>query len=280
MGNNNSDKSNLTDQFEGDASLADGGIAFILPSYNAFSYSHRAASSFFEKTPVELNPVLIHCDDCSPQYDRQNWDFFYSSMPLDRVWHKHFIRNAGLTRSWNYGLRVARALKCKYAISGNSDVVFSEGWYKGLIHQLENGLDLVGPITNAPGRTSTARFQDIHTYIKTYDVSDDPERIDATARQLLAMNSLETMVSRNINGFFMMAKVDTWWQGAFDEQNVFNPAFPMVGNEDELETRWCRNKMKIGISPVSFMFHYRSVTRGRDFITSGAARMRRGTADA
>jgi GT2 family glycosyltransferase len=36
----------------------------------------------------------------------------------------------------------------------------------------------------------------------------------------------------------------------------------MTGNEDELQARWAKKGMKSGVVLSTFIFHYRSVSRG------------------
>src|SRR5581483_4118575 len=67
-----------------------------------------------------------------------------------------------------------------------------------------------------------------------------------------------------VNGFFMMARTARWWEGRFDREHVFDPAphFALTGNEDELQRRFRAAGWRSVVSLCSFIFHYRSVTRG------------------
>lgn len=259
--------------FDGNLELARNGIAFILPSYGGYTYGHRTALSFFRYTPEELHPVVLHYDDASVEYGQQNWDYFYSDLPKERIWHRRFMQNGGLTRSWNSGLSLASQLGCKYAITGNSDLLFSPGWSDGLRRQLDLGVHLIGPLTNAPGKTYGGARQGITNYIKGYLPNDSAEAIARTAAELRERFINPSLVACDINGFFMMAKCSTWATGAFDAYNVFNPKYKMRGNEDELEKRWHKLGYTIGVALDSFILHYRSVTRGERFITDGALRL-------
>ncbi len=255
------------------------GLAFILPIYDGYVYARRAALSFFKYTPVELNPICLIFDDASPSRDRQDWDVWYEGLPQERIMALHYTKNGGLTRSWNVGLSMAKLMECRYAIAGNSDILFTEGWYEGLMHHLDRGTaDLVGPITNAPGRTQQkGPTQNIADFIPGYEVFDDSDSVESLtrrARELKTNYPIDQIHYDDINGFFTMAKVETWWSGSFDEEHVFDPSKKMAGNEDELESRWKKLGRKIGFVPSSFIFHYRSVSRGTKYLTPGWSRLK------
>lgn len=253
---------------------ASDGIAFINPIYNGFVYARRTALSFFKYTPEDLNPICINVDDCSPLYDQQPWDYWYQDMPMERSEHQHFAVNGGLTRSWNWGLQRARELGCKYAIAGNSDVLFTPGWYEGLMWHLEHGASLVGPVTNAPGWSNkNSQRQNVRNFFPNYQVEDDADYCAKVATHVKQTYAIEKFVEIDINGFFTMSTVDTWWKGAFDANHVFDPKNKMVGNEDELQARWRAKKMKCGFVPSSFVFHYRAVSRGDKHKHTGWTRL-------
>jgi glycosyltransferase involved in cell wall biosynthesis len=231
--------------------------------FKKFAYARRAALSFFKHTPEELNPMCLVPDDHSPAefWGRQNWDAWMDELPKDRVILKRFPNNNGLTRSWNWGLQMAKSMGATYTIAGNSDILFSPHWHEGLIYNLENGYHLVGPVTNTPGPTNRGR-QKIHHFYPKYKVSDDAVEIAKVAEHLRETQEMAAAVRININGFFMMARTDVWWSGAYNQNVVFNPKHKMTFNEDELQRRWSKLKRKVGFVPRSFIFHYRAVSRG------------------
>jgi hypothetical protein len=47
----------------------------------------------------------------------------------------------------------------------------------------------------------------------------------------------------------------------------------MTGNEDELQSRWRAKGMKFAAALGSFIFHYRSVSRGKKFAKGKWLRM-------
>lgn len=252
------------------------GLAFILPIYNGFVYARRAAESFFKYTPTELNPVLMTYDDASPKSFEQDWDAFYSGLPLDRISHLRYPANGGLTRSWNAGLVEARQLGCRYAIAGNSDVLFTRGWSRGLLNCLANGAHLVGPTTNAPGYShGNSQKQGTARWVKPYQSqNDDADYLNDVADRLWQEHGPDRFVEIDINGFFMLSSVALWWSGAVSNEHVFAPENKMTGNEDELQHRWRKLKRKIGFSPASFVYHYRAVSRGKKFLSTGWNRLK------
>lgn len=257
--------------FSCDPSLAANGIAFILPLYGSFDYGRLAAQSFFATVPEEFNPILLTVDDASPEYYQQDWPKWYDGLPRERCQHVHWHTNEGLTRSWNFGLWLARELRLRYAVAGNSDVIMTPGWYAGLMSVLDRGLvDLAGPVTNAPGRTrQRPPTQNVAAYLGDYELSDDPDVLARQADLLRSQHPLDRVIVDDINGFFMMSTVENWWRGAFEPSLVFDPSKRMAGNEDELQRRWKQRGWRAGYAPSSFVFHYRSVTRGDSFKTQG-----------
>lgn len=250
----------------------DAQIAFICPTYNKFLYAHIACRSFLKYT--ERPCMIIHVDDASPYWGKQDWDAWHKGIPQDRIVSHRFSENHGLTRSWNFGLKMARDMGIKYAICGNSDIRFTPGWEQALIHQVrDNGYHLIAPVSNAPGVTNAGR-QRVHNYFPGYRVTDDPEYNKQVAEYLQQHYPPTTVVGTvSVNGFFMFAKTDTWWGGCYDKDHVFNPKNRMTKNEDELQGRWQRKGWRTGFTPASFIFHYRAVSRGDQFRHKGWFRL-------
>jgi len=252
-------------------------LVMIVPVWEGYVYARRTIESFFKYTPADQNPVALVLDDCSPSFKDQNWDYFYQGppggfpLPRDRICHRHYQQNRGLTRSWNAGLFLAKTMQAQYAIAGNADVILTPGWERALIHQLKNGIRLVGPVTNAPGLTNRQR-QNVRNFYQDYKVSDDKADLHAVADKLWQQHGPTTIREMLINGFFTMSTVDYWWEGKHSKDHVFDPSKVMKGNEDELEVRWKRHKWRIGFAPGSFVFHYRAVSRGKKFLHTGWTR--------
>ena len=78
-------------------------VGIIIPSFNHFEYVHLACESA-AKTP---GAVVIIIDDASPQWpgDRIVRGYFQSTVPFVI---RRYDQNAGLSRSWNAGLRICR----------------------------------------------------------------------------------------------------------------------------------------------------------------------------
>jgi hypothetical protein len=276
-------------------------IGLIVPTYGAFGYAKRTVESFLEHTPGVENKCYV-IDDASLNWPKLNWNLWPAHVmapPNCRIAHilgptptvlddntvhdtrvlcYHFKQHQGLTRSWNAGLRIGHfssAWRCDYLICGNSDILFTPGWQEPLLSALED-FDLVGPTTNAPGRVT---HQNVKHFYKGYKLTDDPEYLAATAQHLRDKYDKRVFRSYRINGFFMMAKAHKWWDRPHDAAHVFNPKHNMADVAYMLQARWRRQERKIGIVPQSFIFHYRSVSRGnvglRGNCGSGALRIRK-----
>lgn len=228
----------------------------IIPTYRGFDYARIAAESFLATTDGD---VLI-VDDGSPDWVKIKWQ----DWPSKRLHKFRYAKNdKNLTRSWNYGLRFAKTHGFKYAMAGNSDVLFVEGWWEPIKRALDAGWDLAGPLTNAPG---PKKRQQIKEWIDDYRLTDDTTYI----RSVLAQIAKNDVIPELINGFCMLAPVASWWKNSFDDEHVFDPKHKMTRNEDELQGRWHKAGARIGVVASSFVFHYRGVSRG----SGGAGRYR------
>lgn len=248
-------------------------IGFICPTYQAthfHSYTVAALKSFFDTTP---GGVAIVADDGSP-------DWVAAQKVYEQIPHAahqdiqfiHFNDQVGLTRSWNAGLALADDLKLDYAIAGNNDVIFTNRWYEGLLHALSNGYALAGPLSNAPGITANGK-QEVQKYLSKFILTDDRVELDKMADELHEKH-LGKVIESQVNGFFQMASMDSWRKGMLDKHHYYrplnthtskgrrNPTPTLTLNEDELQGRWARKKMRSAIALGSFVFHYRAVTRG------------------
>jgi glycosyltransferase involved in cell wall biosynthesis len=250
-------------------------IGFICPVYDAVAfdaYTRAALISFFDTTP---GGVALVVDDGStswtPAYE-QSLRELVCGYDHAEIHFKHFPQRGGLTRSWNAGLAMADAMGLDYAIAGNNDVIFTAKWYEGLLHALTNGYALTGPLSNAPGITAKGK-QEVQRYLSRFVLTDDRDKLDTIAAELHEKH-LGKVVESSVNGFFQMASMDAWRQGKFDDRHYYkpknthtskgrrNPTPLMTLNEDELQGRWARKKMRSAIALGSFVFHYRAVSRG------------------
>lgn len=253
-------------------------IALIVPSYGAFDYVRRTVDSFFEHTPGEDNVVYL-IDDAHPGWNGVDWslwpphihvpsnidhrvDLMNTPKGSENILCYRFEKNHGLTRSWNTGLRLAQRSpwKADYAICGNSDILFTPNWSEYMIDALEK-VDLAGPTTNAAGRVLP---QNVTKFTGNYRITDNQAYLNEVARKLQTTFGAPHRIVRasRVNGFFMMAKTDTWWRMAYDADHVINPAEKMDNGAYELQIRARKQGIRIGIVPSAFVFHYRSVSRG------------------
>jgi GT2 family glycosyltransferase len=229
----------------------------IIPSYGHFNYvartahsiSHHASSSRFQTEFVVI-------DDGSSEWATVDWTIF----PDPNCRKLHFVERAGLTRSWNAGLRIAKENGFEYTVCGNSDLLFSSQWLAPMIRAIDRGFSLVGPLTNAPGHCP---WQNVRPFLHRQDgevqIDDSADSLDKISHYLrsVAVGPIQCP----LNGFCLMARTDEWWKGAFDKHSVFDSSFPLDGNEVELQHRWANAGMISAMVPESYVFHYRSVSR-------------------
>lgn len=264
-------------------------LAIIIPTYGQFNYAERAIRSALDSTYLETHIVVV--DDASPNWI-ENYDKHLKPFADDPElkYHFHVIRfqkNSGLTAAWNTGLMVPKGLgytvDCEFACVTNSDVVFTPGWYKPLMQNLNEGYALVGPITNAPG---SEKDQNVKKWFSTYHIGSDAQEYLDKVSDVLYEEYKTQIVEHPINGFCMMAKTKTWWDYKFADDQPFKPRNEfnskgeanqtplMTLQEYELQRRWRARGLKIGFCPGSFVFHYRSVSRGDKYKTGHWYRMK------
>ncbi len=252
-------------------------LGVVIPTYGAFEYAEDAVTTALNRSFSDLCVLIV--DDASPDWAEKGAPMLQR---LQREWGANkvrcnqFVENGGLTRSWNYGLNYfsqPEAL-CDNICVANSDLLFSEGWDEPLLVAATK-YALVGPVTNAPG---TVACQDVRRYsMVEYEALDDMEVIDTLAKLLGRVHQGRQMFVEQINGFCMLARRETWDKGRYDADHIFKPSNPvnskgqpnptplMTLNEDELQARWRAVGMRSAFCPSSFVFHYRSVTRGIQF---------------
>jgi hypothetical protein len=163
----------------------------------------------------------------------------------------------------------AKANHFDYCCVTNSDVLFSPGWDIEVVKALEK-FHLVGPVTNAPG---TEEEQYVGKYSVLYTRPANPDAIGTIQTELIREQAGRFKAS-DLNGFCLIAKTATWWSQPFDPTHVFksrnehnsrgepNPTPTMTLQEYELQRRWKARGLKTGIALGSYVFHYRSVSRG------------------
>lgn len=239
-------------------------VGIIIPTFEAFDYCRLAIESA-GRTP---NATIIIIDDASRTWPGVGKisEMVPSGVPFVVQRYDH---NGGLSRSWNSGLRLCKSMGLDYAVCGNSDLVFPVGWWRPLETSLERFV-FVGPVTNAPGHSQS---QDVTEYLKSYELSDKWESINQTQRQLKELNS-ETFGRSLLNGFCFAGKTASFFSV---DDLPFDERIPLAGNEDDFFTRAAEQGLSGAIVPQSFVFHYRSVSRGltdrRRHLEKGAVRL-------
>lgn len=231
-------------------------VLVIIPSCGHFDYVKRVALSLRRVTQEEsgVRVAYVIIDDASEEWGIVDW----STWPDPLCMKVRFEEHAGLTRSWNTGLGIARELGTTYAVCTNSDVLFSTRWFDPLRNGLDEGFDLIGPVTNAPGH---AKWQNVAPFCHPDHpfLNDSEAQIEQVACAI--RRKAVAPIEAPINGFFMMATTQKWWSGAISVKDVFDPRFPLLHNERELQRRWFCQGRRIGFAPTSYIFHYRSVSR-------------------
>lgn len=262
----------------GNDAVMDPRIVYILPSYRNFEYARACLLSLHRHSSFVL---AIAIDDASPDWNvHPDW-WQGTGGPVSTY---RFSKRGGLTRSWNAGMLLAQQFRPDYIVCGNNDVLFSPGWWQGLCHALDVGYAIAGPVSNAPGVTAPNGRQHVRSYLPGYAASDDPASITQTAR-ILDTWYRGKMVESAVNGFFMMAKSDTWREHGYCRGSLF-PAFirklsstrpnrtpGMTGQEDWIETNSRKKGLRSCVVPSSFIFHYRSVSRGDAYVRDDWTRM-------
>lgn len=249
-------------------------LGVIIPTYGAFDYAEAAIRSLFANSVSKVCALLV--DDASPDW-KSVGDSVYVRLREefpDRFYAVQFTENGGLTRSWNHGIEYFLSPSCHadFICCANSDLLFAPEWDKPLLAAAEK-YALVGPLTNTPG---PAVHQLVQSRLLGYEVSDKPVDIAETARSLRQTFAGRVSVGA-VNGFCMLAHCMTWNSGRYDVEHVFrprndhnskgqrNPTPLMTLNEDELQQRWSKLG-KVSVACLdSFVFHYRSVSRGQKY---------------
>lgn len=228
-------------------SSRDAKVMIVIPTYGRFDYAASAIATAYHRTP---NAEVIVEDDASPDWS-ESWARTMKWSTMNRLhWHRSSV-NEGVTARWNHGLGLARELGAEYVVLANSDLVFFHGWWEGLRAALKK-FDVVGPMTNAPGHQ---------------------RRQHAAGPNRQGLRFFQRPVAVDyVNGFCWAAKTGTWFKHSFSSDHVLDPSKPMVGSEDEFQARLRAAGGAIAYVPGSFVFHYRSVTRGPEFAWDGACR--------
>lgn len=242
----------------------DGELLLVVPTFGHFDYVVRTLDTAVES---HAGVRVLIVDDGSPDWPGD--EFFLALAPGRVACHRFPKNDRNITRSWNHGARLARAVGMPYVAFGNSDLKFPAGWWPPIRDVLaDERLHLAGPLTNAPGHRRLQLFSRYvrHTYpLGTVPpVSDDDKVIAAILKSLSRrFGARPEPMPGHINGFLMAGRMDILWRYSHDGEHVLNPSvrYKMIRSEDELCGRWITRGLRVGAVPNSFVFHYRGVSR-------------------
>lgn len=245
-------------------------VLIVIPTRGQFDYAARAIASGVYYTP---DPTALVIDDASPEWSDAWIKAMVGACPPGRLAWIKLSRSAfgpNLTRSWNRGLVFARESGFRHVVLANSDVIFASGWWAGIRAGLRR-YDFIGPVTNAPGHQQE-QLSDVADRLVE---PDDQYALNLACEPLIDIAEHEFSEAPYLNGFCFAGQTERFWSNSFDNLHVFDPSKPMVGNEDEFFERARDRGMKMGIARGSFVFHYRSVSRGIEHANIGAYRRSR-----
>ncbi len=222
-------------------------VAVVIPTYGSMDYCQLAITSAAAST---TDALVIVVDDGT---ERWPGDSVVGGWCGSTPWAiRRRPHDGNLSRSWNIGYEIACDIGCRYVVFGNSDLVFPEGWFEPIQSALDV-YDIVGPVTNAPGHS---REQLVSEYVG-YTLSDDPYAIQATQDELRRRDGIRPATT--LNGFCIASAIQKLHKLG---DRPFRENIPMSGNEMDLLRRARSIDLTLGIASSSFVFHYRSVTRG------------------
>lgn len=235
----------------------------VIPAYGHYDYVDLAARSYLERTP---DSAVVVVDDASPDFSDADAKVI-SRLKSAYKYNFGFIRlpsNAGIHTAWNVGIESAIQDGADVVIAGNSDLYFPEGWHTQILDEVYP-LRLCGPVTNAPG-----------PQLEQLCPSPCSSQLEADAVQS-RLPAAPARPVKELNGFCMAATVDAWKASSlpgglffkpcveFNSRGKPNPTPRMTLGEYEMQGRMKRAGVELRVCPNSFVYHFRSVTRGRRF---------------
>jgi len=119
-------------------------LAIVVPCYNQVETTKKSLESLFRETDNDYSVLLI--DDCSTDGTKE-----YGQLLEKTHSQVRYIRNAqnyGVNRSWNIGIKAAKALNPEYIFIVNNDLLYTRDWEKPMIQALENPkVGVVSPLS-------------------------------------------------------------------------------------------------------------------------------------
>lgn len=272
-------------------------VLVCVPSYTALAYAAQTALSAYESFPYGVAWIVL-IDDCTPQ-ESFNYavEHYFRKLPYHYVSILRFPHRAGLTRSWNYAVILAQQFSIPFIVFGNSDLLFPKNWFLPIRKLLlEQALHVCGPVTNAPGHRGhqlVVPYLEATSFHGFKNFTDDPKQIEEVQLTLFSLHwakgqvppeafprdpvwyflgplsdpelGLPSFHRQPINGFCFVSTLETVQKAAYDlkANYFFCPDFPLTRNEDSFLGQVSRAGLRYGFTPAAYVFHYRSITRGR-----------------
>lgn len=159
--------------------------------------------------------------------------------------------NRGYGIAHNQGLK---ASKGELIASMNNDTIMTPGWLEYLIWHLENGLDLVGPRTNAAANAQWLKVN--YTHVKGILGSLDRKELDVFAQGLHLHNLHKHHLSYLILPFCMLSR-----RKLLEKIGGFDECYGMGLFEDnDFCMKAIEAGFKLGIADDVFIHHWGGVT--------------------
>jgi len=206
-------------------------ILLITTTFNQIDYSKDFIISLL-KTNFLLyeNHHCLIIDDNSIDGTKEFLDELEIKYKNIKIFKKD--KQRGLTDSWNIGYKFFKENNYDKCIISNNDVILNNTIYT-FIKNIDNCL--IGPLTNLGGVYGSGYKQIIDNNI----INKKPYKVNL------------------VNGFFFgfdrnIIKYE------YKSNQLFNPAYLMVGNEDELCNRLKKNNFNLLIDTETFIYHFKA----------------------
>lgn len=159
----------------------------------------------------------------------------------------------GVTDSWNRAYAFFRKGGYKACIISNDDVQFPADFWRGLVWGVyKKGYDLLVPTSNAPG---SGKEQRIQRFLK---VRPKPKNTDQIQQALTKKyHGIKKWTRCSYFNGFCFAFGTSVRKFAFSKEFLFNPMHKNRDNEPDLIARIRKKGGKIGISTISYVFHWK-----------------------
>lgn len=162
----------------------------------------------------------------------------------------------GATDSLNKAYNFFKQKGYRTCIISNDDVLFPPAFWRGLVSGVwKHGYNLLGPLSNAPG---DGKEQQIERFLNIVASSTNIDQIQQALFQKYHGEAKWAPCSY-FNGF-CFAFGPSIAKFKFSKELLFNPVFKNLGNEIDLTKRIIKRGGKIGMSKISYVFHWKHRT--------------------